>query len=53
MPMYYDYQKYPIAEMLNKRGLSFPSFPGLENKEIEKILNLRITLNMDLDMEAQ
>lgn len=40
MPMYSSqYQRHPVAENIGWRGLNLPSYPGLQQEEIEFICN--------------
>jgi perosamine synthetase len=37
MPMYFEKNKYPVAEDLGKRGVNLPSYPDLTNDDIKFI----------------
>jgi perosamine synthetase len=37
MPMYFEKDKYPVAEDLGKRGINLPSYPDLTNDDIKFI----------------
>lgn len=41
MPMYSGkFQKYAVAENLGWRGINLPSYPGLDNEQVEDVANL-------------
>jgi perosamine synthetase len=40
MPMYLSDTKFPRAEDVSERGLSLPSFPALDDGDIERVVGL-------------
>jgi perosamine synthetase len=40
MPMYATRNSFPNAEDISRRGMSLPSFPGLQDSDIERIVDL-------------
>ena len=46
MPIYSKgYERHPIAEKLGSRGINLPSYPGLNEKDIQIIVNALINFS--------
>ena len=47
MPMYATGQSLPVAEDISRRGISLPSYPGLEDRQIEQVVEALVAAMRD------